>query len=121
MDKTYQLYQKDQITPEGFGKIYKPLEERMKQLTDELPRLQAEVDSIGMRQVSAEEVVSEASNLHQHWYEYGSEEKRRILDSIVMKIILSPDEFEVKWAYLPSSEELTKRQRNLSDSSPRRA
>jgi len=121
MDKTYQLYLKDQIPVEGFGKIFKPLEDRQKELATEFPRLQAEVDAIGMHQLSGEEVVAEASDLHQHWHEYGQEEKRRILESIVVKIILSTDEFEVKWAYLPSSEELTKRQRNLSDSSPRRA
>ena len=117
MDKTYQLYQKDQITPEGFGKIYKPLEERMKELTAELPRLQAEVDALGMRQLSAEEVLAEASDLHRRWPKFGKEEKRRIIESIVERITLSNDEFDVRWSYLPSSEELTKRQRNLLDSS----
>src|ERR1039457_3270772 len=49
MRKTYELYQKDQITPEGFGKIYKPLEEQERALTAELPQLQAEIDAIEMR------------------------------------------------------------------------
>ena len=117
MRKTYQLYQQDQITPEGFGKIYRPLEEREKELAAELPKLQAEVDAIEMHQMSAEEVLAEATNLHRKWPQFNPEEKRRIIESIVEKITLSEDEFDVTWSYLPSSEELTKRQRNLWDSS----
>ena len=118
MRKTYQLYQADQITPEGFGKVYKPLEEQDRALTAELPKLQAEVDAIEMRQISAEEVFAEATGLHRKWPQFGQEEKRRIIESIVEKITLSGDTIDITWSYLPSSEELTKRQRNLSDSSP---
>jgi len=121
MRKTYQLYQADQITPEGFGKIYKPLEERDRELANQLPRLQAEVDAIEMRHLSSEEVLAEATNLHRRWLHFGPAEKRRIVESIGEKITLTGDEFDVTWSYLPSSEELTKRQRNLSDSSLRPA
>lgn len=117
MRKTYQLYQLDQITPEGFGKIYKPLEERERGLAAELPKLQAEIDAIEMHQASAEEVLAEATDLHRRWPQFGQEEKRRIIESIVEQITLSADEFNVTWSYLPSSEEFTKRQRNLSGSS----
>jgi site-specific DNA recombinase len=119
MRKTYQLYQEDQITPEGFGKIYKPLEDQERALTAELPKLQAEVDAIEMRQISAEEVFAEATGLHQKWPHFSQEEKRRIIESIVEKITLSGDTIDITFSYLPSSEELTKRQRNLSGSSPR--
>jgi site-specific DNA recombinase len=121
MRKTYQLYQADQITPEGFGKIYKPLEEQDRALTAEHPKLQAEVDAIEMRQISAEEVVSEATFLHRKWPQFDPERKRQIIESIVEKITLSKDEINITWWKLPSSEELTKRQRNLSGSSPQPA
>lgn len=67
MRKTYQLYQADHITPDGFGRVYKPLEEQERALTAELPRLQGEVDALEVRQVSADEVVAEATNLHKLW------------------------------------------------------
>ena len=95
----------------------KPLEEQDRALTAELPKLQAEVDAIEMRQISAEEVFAEATGLHRKWPHFGQEEKRRIIESIVEKITLSGDTIDITWSYLPSSEELTKRQRNLSDSS----
>ena len=118
MRKTYELYQKDQITPEGFGKIYKPLEEQDRALTAELPKLQAEIDSIEIRQTSAEEVFAEATALHRKWPHFNQEEKRRIIESIVERITLSEDEIDITWWNLPSSEELTKRQRNVSGSLP---
>jgi site-specific DNA recombinase len=82
MRKTYQLFQADQISPDGFGKIYKPLEQQIASLNAELPRLQGELDAIEMRQISAEEVISEASNLHKLWPRFGRDEKRRILGGI---------------------------------------
>jgi site-specific DNA recombinase len=119
MRKTYELYQKDQITPEGFGKIYKPLEEQERALTAELPKLQAEIDTFEIHQISAEEVLSETISLHQKWPQFSPEEKRRIIESIVEKITLSGDTIDITFSYLPSSEELTKRQRNVSGSSRR--
>lgn len=117
MRKTHQLYLADQIPLEGFGAIFKPLEEQERSLAAELPKLQAEVDAIGMHQISAEEVFAEATGLHRKWPHFGPEDKRRIIESIVEKMTLSKEEIDITWSYLPSSEELTKRQRNLSDSS----
>ncbi|MGH9354490.1 MAG: recombinase family protein, partial [Terriglobia bacterium] len=44
MKQTYQLYLEGQISPQGFGDLYKPAEVQLNQLLTELPKLQAEVD-----------------------------------------------------------------------------
>ena len=119
MRKVYQLYQSDQIAPEGFGKLYRPLENQERSLAAELPKLQGEVDALEMRQISAEEVVTEATNLHKQWPKFNQADKRRIIESITEKIVVSGDQIDITLSYLPSSEELTKSQRNLSDSWPR--
>lgn len=121
MRKTYQLYQADQITPQGFGKVYKPLEGQERALAAELPKLQGEIDAMEMHNVSADQVVEETTNLHRQWPKLDAERKRSILESIVEKIVLTGDTIDITYCYLPSSEELTKRQRNLSDSSLPRA
>jgi hypothetical protein len=108
-----------EVSVQRGGKIYKPLEEQERSLTAELPKLQAEADAIEMHQLSAGEVLAEATGLHRKWPKFGQEEKRRIIESIIEKITLSGDTIDITWSYLPSSEELTKRQRNLWDSSPR--
>ena len=67
MRKTYQLYQTDQISPEGFGKLYRPLEDQERALAAELPKLQGQVDAIEIHQLAADDVVAEAGNLHPRW------------------------------------------------------
>jgi site-specific DNA recombinase len=116
MRKVYDLYQSDQISPEGFGKLYKPLEEQERALAAELPRLQGEIDALEMQQLSADEVVAEAVNLHRLWPRFSPEEKRGIVESITEKITVKSDEIDITFWNPPSSEELTKRQRNLSGS-----
>jgi hypothetical protein len=121
MRKTYQLYQSDQISPDGFGKLYRPLEDQERSLSAELPKLQGEIDALEMRQLSASEVVTEAVNLHKKWPTFGPGDKRRIIESITEKIVVSGDEIDITLCAMPSYEELTTRQRNLSGSSPPRA
>jgi site-specific DNA recombinase len=116
MRKVYQLYQSDQLSPEGFGKLYRPLEDQERSLAAELPKLQGEVDALEMHQLSADEVVAEAANLHKRWPTFTPQEKRRIIESITEKIIVTGDEIDITLSYMPSCEELTKRQRNLLDS-----
>jgi hypothetical protein len=66
--------------------------------------------------MSADEVVSEATDLHRRWPKLDTEEKRKIVESITEKITLKGDEIDITFWNSRSSEELTKRQRNLSDS-----
>lgn len=117
MQKTYKLYQADQITVSGFGSIYKPLEEREKQLSKELVSLQSVYNSLQITNISAPDIIAEATTLHKLWPQFQPEEKRRIVESITERITLSKDQIDIKLSYLPSSEELIKQQRNLLDSS----
>ena len=101
----------------GLGSSTARLRRQEKALTAELPKLQAEVDALEIHQVSAEEVVAEATNLHRLWPTLASVDKRRIIESITEKIVITGEEIEIKLSYTPISEELTKRQRNVSGSS----
>jgi hypothetical protein len=51
MGKTHKLYLADQITIDGFGELYKPMEERVKQLQNRLVEIQAEVDLLKIDQM----------------------------------------------------------------------
>jgi hypothetical protein len=113
MRKVYDLYQSDQISREGFGKLYKPLEEQENGLATEQGRLQGEIDALEIHQLSADEIVSEATTLHQLWPKFTPEGKRNIVESIIDKIVVAGSEIDITFSYLPSSEELTKRQRTL--------
>jgi site-specific DNA recombinase len=121
MRKTYQLYQADKITVDGFGAIYRPLEDQERSLAVELPKLQGEIDALEMKQISAGEVVAEVTNLHRLWPEWDAVQKRRIIESITERIVVAGSEIDITFSCLPSSEELTKQQRNLLGSSLPRA
>jgi site-specific DNA recombinase len=110
MAKTHKLYLADQITVEGFGALYKPLEERVKQLQNRLVEIQAEVDLLKIDQMSADEVYQEAQSLYGNWPKMTTEDKRRLVESIVENIVIGKDEITVNYSYLPTSKELTNSQ-----------
>jgi len=122
MDKVYKLYVSDQISAEGFGRTYKPLEERGKALNDRLPKLQAELDFLRIQNLSRDEIVSEAQDLYGRWTDLLPDEKRQIVENVVERVTIGNGEVSIDLAYIPSSSELTsKRQRGHTGSSRRPA
>lgn len=122
MDKTYRLYLSDQISPEGFGRTYRPLEERFKAMEDELPRLQGELDFLRVQYLGRDELLAETRDLYERWPTLAAEEKRSIVEAIVQQIQIGKEVVEIDLSPFPiSSEVAAERQHNLRDSSPPRA
>jgi chromosome segregation ATPase len=113
MARTHQLYLDGQIPLASFGGFHKPLEERLRQLQDEQPRLEAELAHLKVTDLSAEEVLGEARKLYSRWSTLPLADRRSVVQSIVEKITVGKDEIEISLSYLPSSEELTKSQQRL--------
>jgi site-specific DNA recombinase len=113
MARTHRLYLDGQITGQGFGEFYKPAEERLDQLTSELPKLQAEIDLIKIDQLSADDILHEANTLYDRWPELPTEDKRKIAESLVEKIVIGDNEIDITFSYLPSCEEACKSQQQL--------
>ena len=88
MDRLYDLYMDESITKTGFKERYSPLEERKHQLTDELPRLQAQIDIYKIQHASHAEIVSEAQELYRNWSTLPFEDKRSIIEAIVDRITI---------------------------------
>jgi site-specific DNA recombinase len=102
------------ITPQGFGDFYKPAEERLNQLQAGLPKLEAEVAFLQTNHVSAEEVLFEARTLYNQWPKLSTDEKRKIAESVIEKIVIGKGEIDINLSYLPSSEELCKSQQQMA-------
>jgi site-specific DNA recombinase len=113
MASTHRLYLNGQITGQGFGQFYKPAEERLNQLLAELPKLEAEVDHLKVKALSTEEVVAEAEALYTRWPQLPVEDKRRIVQSIIEKIIIGKGEIDITFSHLPSSEDMVQNQQAL--------
>ena len=105
---------------EGFGNHYKPLEDRLKQIENELPDLQGEIDYLKIQYLSSDEVLNEAKDLYDRWPTLEQAEKRNIIDTITKKITVGTDEVSINLAYMPSPAEMTtEMQHNVKDSSRR--
>ncbi|MCU7933946.1 MAG: recombinase family protein [Candidatus Thiodiazotropha sp. (ex Dulcina madagascariensis)] len=118
MDKLYELYLAGETPKEGFGKKYRPLEERFKQLDEQIPELQGEVDFLKIKYLSSDEIVTEAKDLYTRWPDLSKEEKRKIVETITESIVIEKDEIAINLNYLPPSPQLmASEQRNHRGSS----
>jgi site-specific DNA recombinase len=122
MDKLYNLYLADEISRDGFGARHRPLEERVKQLTDQIPCLQGEIDFLKVQYLSSDEIFTEAKDVYSRWPELEQAEKRKIIENILEKIVIGKEDVSISLCYLPSSAEImTERQHIPRDSWPPQA
>jgi site-specific DNA recombinase len=122
MDKLYSLYLADEISREGFGARYHPLEERHKQIADQMPHLQGEVDFLKVQYLSSGEILTEAKDIYSRWLDLEQSDKRQIIENILEKIVIGKEDVAINLCYLPSSAEIvTGKQRNVTGSWRRRA
>jgi site-specific DNA recombinase len=106
MDGVYESYIKEEMSARGFGERYKPLEQRLEQIEEEIPRLQGEIDFMKIQLISSNEIFSEAKDRYQRWSDLRKQEKRKIVESITEKITIGKDEVGINLFYLPSSSEM---------------
>ena len=66
-----------------------------------------------MNTLSADEVLSEARTLSSRWPTLPTEDKRKIAESIVEKLLIGEGEIDITFSYLPTSEEMCKGQQQL--------
>ncbi len=110
---THKLYIQEQITAQGFGDFYKPAEQRLNQLLAQLPKLEAEVDLMKVNKLSADDVLHEANSLYDRWPSLSSQDKRKIVEAPIEKLVIGDGELHITYSYLPSSEKLCKNQQKL--------
>lgn len=106
MDKVYRAYIDDKITMESFGRQYTPLEKRLKQVEEEIPEIQAEIDFLKIQYLSSDQILHEAKDLYSRWPELTSEEKRKVVENITERIIVGKEDVTINLCYLPSSSEM---------------
>jgi len=117
LDQMMDLYLAGELPKEGFGRRYRPLEGRLKQIEEQIPELQAQIDFLRIQYLSSDEILSEAKDLYSRWPELSPEEKRRIAENITEKIVVGQGDVTINLCYLPSSSEmLAAGQRNLTGS-----
>ncbi|WP_295794658.1 recombinase family protein [Mucilaginibacter sp.] len=102
MDKLLDLHLSGELPKQGFGDKYNPLNERAQQLTEQLPRLEAEIDFLKMQTLNSSHLHGEAQNLYDRWPQLSIEAKRTIAEQITDSITIGGDEIHIKFSYNPS-------------------
>jgi len=101
MDKVYALFMGEQISQEGFGRKYRPLEERLSQIDCEIPKLQSEIDFLKIKNLSEEQILTDAKDLHSRWSTLSLEEQQQIVETITDSLVVKKDEVAINFHYLP--------------------
>jgi site-specific DNA recombinase len=86
---------------EMFIEHFKPLEERIMQLDNQMPELEAEIDFMKIQHRSSDVVLSEARDLYSRWDLLEFEEKRTIVEIITDVITVGKQDINMKLSYMP--------------------
>lgn len=118
MDDLVTMRLNGEMPKESFSYHYKPISERLPQIENQIPEIQAEIDFLKIQYFSSDTVLREANDLYQRWPSLLFEEKRAIVETITENITVGKDEISLKLSYLPSFSSLNpgKRQHGHRDS-----
>jgi site-specific DNA recombinase len=113
IERLFQLHEAGEIPTQGFGARYKPCQDRLEQLDEEIPKLEAELDYLRINLLSQDEIIHEAQDLYSRWPQLTADEKRQIVENITQDIYITKDSVTINLCYLPlASKNVALGQRN---------
>jgi len=91
-----------ELTPESFMEHHKPLELRLSQIQEQLPKLESELDILKVHNLSSNVVLQDAKNLYDRWLTLSFEERRTIIEVITEMIVVGAEDVTISLSYLPT-------------------
>lgn len=101
MEEMMNMRLSGEISKEDFAKFYKPIELQVRQLEQQLPEVEAEIDFHKIQNLSADVVLSDAKDLYNNWNNLDFEDKRYIVETITDKIVIFEDTIDISLSHLP--------------------
>ena len=101
MEKYLDMRMSDEMNKETFVALFKPLEEQLHQIDEQLPELHADIDYMRIEHQSADVVLQDAKELYSKWNTFPFEQKRTIVETITNKITIGKEEILIKLSHLP--------------------
>ena len=117
MDVVFRLYMNSKLSADGFALRNGPLEERLKQVEEQIPQLQGELDYLKIQYLSRDQILTEARDIYTRWPELQREEKRTIIEHTLDRIVVGKDDISFELRYVPPSSDMVPWQRSGKDSS----
>lgn len=106
-DKVYRAFMDDHLDSETFGQLYQQHVTRLETISEELPRLKTEIDSLERSNDSAVEVVANAHSLYERWPKLTFEERREIVETLIDRIEIDGERINLHMAFLPPTDSKT--------------
>ena len=100
-DKLIELYQANVLDKKGFGVRYEKLRDRLHQIEEELPGVQAKRDVLHISLLSQEEVLASSKDLVERWDGLPTGERRHVVETIVDRVTIGKGEVEFEFLYNP--------------------
>jgi site-specific DNA recombinase len=101
--KFLDLYTNNDISREGFTRSNKPLDKRLNELEESIPKLEAEISLLKSQMMDEAELNHSSANLYQKWSSFSEEDKVSIIKNLTDKITVNKNEVEIKLHFLPSA------------------
>jgi site-specific DNA recombinase len=92
-----------EFSKDDFAKVYRPVEEQLRQIEKQIPILEAERDFLKIQYLSNDTIIQEAKDLYTRWPELPFEEKRNIIETITEKIVVDTNTIKISLSYIPTT------------------
>ncbi len=102
VEKWLELRVSNEFSKEDFATVYKPVELQLRQIEEQLPQLEAEIDFLKIQHLSTDTIIQDAQDLYKNWIDLPFEDKRSIIETITDRITINTDTIDIALAYLPS-------------------
>jgi site-specific DNA recombinase len=90
-----------ELSKEDFQQFYQPAQEQLRQMEEQIPDMEAEIDFLKIQYLSSDVVMNEAKDLYNNWANLPFEGKRSIVETITDRIDVQKDAINIALAYLP--------------------
>jgi site-specific DNA recombinase len=91
-----------EMSKESFAEIFKPMEERLAQIDNQLPELQAEIDVLKIQHLSSEVVLHESKDLYTKWPTLEFQQQRGVVETITSSVTVGKEDIAFKMSYTPN-------------------
>lgn len=90
-----------ELSKDAFAAVYWPAENRLRQLEQTVPELEAEIDVRTIQMMNSDKILSDAKVVYDRWKVVPFDEKRAIVEIITNGIEIGKDDITINLAHTP--------------------
>lgn len=108
VENLLELFNDELIDKTTFSEHFERLKERKKQLSEEIPRLQGEIDFLKTSELGRDYILTQATTLYALWDTLEYEDRTKIIKELLSRVVYQEDELLFEYFYLPNLMEFCK-------------